>query len=180
MTRLAPTIRSVLTFGAVCLLLGGLLAIVIGAVSLVSGRGEPQLRVSQGGEVAIPEAGLFGGSVMAYTGSPAGAGPRQLGCEVITEDGALASSLRMGAFDHALRDPITVDGTTWYPLTEVDLTSSPATLRCPGDVLSPAGVAEPSTFGGLTNLVSWTAFSFGLISISMGAIALVALRLTRR
>lgn len=66
MTRLAPTIRSVLAFGAVCLLLSGLLAIVIGAVSLAAGRGEPQLRVSQGGEVAIPEAGLFGGSLMVY------------------------------------------------------------------------------------------------------------------
>ena len=180
MTRLSRTIRIVLAIGAVCMILGGAVAIIIAAATLVSGRQEPQLIVSQGNEVAIPEAGLFGGSVMVYTGSPAGGNPHQLGCDLIEEDGDRAQLTRMSSFDHALKDPIAFDGTTWYPFTEVDLQSSPATLQCPGEGLSTAGVSQPSLFGGAANLVTWSAFSSGLISICVGTLALIVLRRTTR
>lgn len=181
MTRFTSTLRFVLVLAGVSMVLAGLAGVAVGAVTLWSGSDEVRLDVSTGPEVTVPAAsGVLGGSVMVYTARPAGESPRMLGCELVEADGDVASGTRLGAFDHALDDPVTVDGTTWYPFTQIELGSDPATLRCPGDLLSSAGVSQQSTFGGMTTFIGAFALGSGLLSLVLGVGALLAVRLVRR
>lgn len=181
MTRFTSRLTFVLLFGGISMVVGGLAAMAIGAVTLVSAPDEVRLEVSSGPELVIPEeSGFLGGSVMVYTASPAEDSPTFLGCELVEADGDVASATKLGGLDYALGEPVTVDGTTWHPFTEIDLMPRPATLRCPGDVLAPAAISQQSTFGGSTTLIGSFALGAGLFALVMGVLALLASRVVRR
>ncbi|WP_162802782.1 hypothetical protein [Ornithinimicrobium avium] len=173
---MTPTRRTVLRLGAVCMIVAGVLLLGVGAWAALSARDAPELTVSDGPEVVLPEAGVLGGSVTVYVDGPVEDGPSQLGCEVLRADGDVAQGTRMDAFTHALADPVTVEGATWHPLTEVDLFPAPATLSCPDELLSPAALSAPSTFGGDSLLVAGAALGFAPVGIVIGAVALLVLR----
>lgn len=158
----------------------GLAAMAVGAVTLAQGNDPVRLSVAQGPDVHVPAvSGLWGGSVTVYIRQPASDSPRMLGCELVEADGEQASGTRIGNFDFALGDPVTVDGTTWYPFTEIDLRSAPATLRCSGDVLTSAAVSEQSTFGRSSTFIGYFALGSGAIGLILGVVALIAARMVR-
>lgn len=175
MTRFSSVLRLVLLVAGVSLVIGGVASIVVGGVTLAQGNDPVRLTVTEGPEAAVPPAsGLLGGSVMVYTAEPATDSPRRLGCELIEDDGDVASGTRVGNFDFALGDPITVEGTTWHPFTQIELRSEPATLTCPGDTLTPAALSEQSTFGRSTTTVGLVALGAGVLGLVMGVPALIA------
>lgn len=176
LSSLSPSPRAVLRLGAISLIVAGVLSLLVGAWALTSALGEPELAPSQGEDVAIPAAGTWGGSVTVYVDRPVEDGPGRLGCEVVEADGDIASGTRMEAFTFALADSVHVHGVTWHPLTEIDLASQPATLRCDGDLLSTAAVSAPSTFGGLSLLVAVAALGFAPVALVLGVVVLVLLR----
>ena len=177
MRHRSVTVRVVLLVAGVSMVVAGLAGIVVGGVALRSSVEPVRLTQVSGPEFTIPAAsGVFGGSVMVYTAEPAGASPRALDCRLVEDDGDVASGTRLGAFDHALADPVTVDGTTWHPFTQVELRSDPATLQCSGDTLTSAALSEQSTFGRLTTLVGVVALGAGLLGIVGGVAALVVAR----
>lgn len=169
-----------LLIAGVSLLIGGVAAIVAGAAALSSGQQRPALSVVAGPSVDLPASSWRGGKVMVYTSRSMESGPRQSGCQLVEADGDIAQSTRMSSLDHALGEPVTVDGVDWHPFTEVELASSTATLECRGDTLTPAAVSTPSVFGGLSGGIGVFAVGTGLLLLALGAVALVARRLTGR
>lgn len=156
------------------MVVGGLASMIVGGLTLARGTDPVRLTVAEGTQVAVPaSSGLLGGSVMVYTAEPATDSPRRLGCELIEDDGDVASGTRVGNFDFALGDPITVEGTTWHPFTQIELRSEPATLTCPGDTLTPAALSEQSTFGRSTTTVGLVALGAGVLGLVMGVVALI-------
>src|SRR5699024_8368289 len=116
MPSFSSTLKFVLLLAGASLIVGGLASIVVGGVTLAQGTDPVRLTVAEGAQVVIPaSSGVLGGSVMVYTAEPATDSPRTLGCELVEEDGDVASGTRIGNFDFALGDPVTVDGATWYP-----------------------------------------------------------------
>ncbi|WP_338749373.1 hypothetical protein [Janibacter alittae] len=175
MTRFSSVLKLVLLVAGVSLVVGGVASIIVGGVTLAQGNDPVRLTVSEGPEVVIPsDTGLLGGSVMVYTAEPASDSPRTLGCELIEDDGDVASGTRVGDVDFALGDPVTVEGTTWYPFTQVELQSEPATLTCSGDTLAGAALSEQSVFGRSTALVGLVALGAGVLGLAMGIPALIA------
>lgn len=174
MSTFSSRLRFVLFFGGLCMVLGGLVALGIGVGTLSSAGGEADLSVSEGSDVAIPSSrGIFGGSVMVYSSTPVEDAPQRMGCELVEADGDLAQITRMGNVDHLLADPVTVDGATWYPLTEVKTVSQPATLRCPSGQFSSLAVSEASTFGRMSSAVGFFAVASGVLALVVGALAVV-------
>lgn len=177
----SSTLRSLLLIAGVSLLIGGAAALLVGALALSSGQQRPALSVVAGTSVELPaSSGMFGGKVMVYTSGPMDSGPAELGCQLVEADGDIAQSTRMSFLDHALGDPVSVDGVAWYPFTEVELASSAATLECRGNTLARAATSTPSVFGGLTSGIGAFAVGTGVLMLALGAAALVARRLTRR
>lgn len=171
------TTRTMLLLAGVSMLIGALATVVVAAIALRSGLADPKVTVWSGPRVEVPQARLFGGSVTVYTAERSGDSPHELGCRLVDADGAVAQSTRLSGFTHALGDPITVDGATWYPFTEVDLGTSRATLECPGTtVLRPAAVSAPSTFGGSATMIGTFAAGSAVLLLGGGTLALVAAR----
>lgn len=175
MTPFSSVLKLVLLVAGASLVIGGVASIIVGGVTLAQGNDPVRLTVTEGPEVAVPsDSGLLGGSVMVYTPEPASDSPRMLGCELIEDDGDVASGTRIGNVDFALGDPITVEGTTWHPFAQIELRSEPATLTCSDDTLSPAALSEQSTFGRSTTLIGLVALGAGILGLVMGIPALIA------
>lgn len=181
--RMAPfsaRLRFILLLAGVSMVVVGLASMAVGAVALAQGNDPVRLTVAQGSGVQVPAvSGLWGGSVTVYTREPVSDSPRMLGCELVEADGDQASGTRIGNFDFALGDPVTVDGTTWYPFTEIDLRSAPTTLRCSGGVLTSAAVSEQSTFGRSSSFIGYFALGSGAIGLILGVVALITARMVR-
>lgn len=171
-------LRTVLLVGAVCIVLAGLASLVLGLTTLARSSGEVELTVTEQ-PVAVPTAGLFGGSTMVYAGAQVDQGPRELGCELVDDRGTAQSQTRLDQLSHALGDPLTVDGVTWYPLTEVSLASRPATLSCPA-IPGQLAVADGGTFGGDSRMIGAFATGTGLLFFLLGAVGVGVLGLAGR
>lgn len=181
MTRSTSTLKFVMLVAGVSLVLVGLAAVAVGAVLLTEGNDSVRLTVVEGPEVPIPEEStLLGGSVTVYTPERPTKSPSMLDCELIESDGEPASGTRVGNFTFALSDPVTVDGATWYPLTEIELRSESATLRCPGGDLSTVALSQESTFGRSTTLIGAVAVGAGLLGLVLGSGGLLVARAVRR
>lgn len=115
-----------------------------------------------------------------YTETPSPDSPFRLGCELVRADGELARSTRIDDFTHALADPVTVDGTTWYPFTEIAVLSEPATMRCPGADLASVALSQESTFGGATTAIGVVALGSGLLALVLGTGGLLTAWVVRR
>lgn len=175
MAGFTSTLKFVLLLAGASMVIAGLGAMAVGGVTLAQDNDPVQLTVASGPEVAIPAAsGVLGGSVTVYTTARATDSPTMLGCELVEDDGELASGTRIGDFDFALGDPVTARGATWYPFTEIELESQPATLRCSGDILSSAAVSEQSTFGRSSTFIGGFALGSGLLALVLGIVALLA------
>lgn len=168
-------LKFVLLLSGVSLVVVGLAAMSVGVVTLAQSNDPVRPTAVQGPDVPIPEAsGLLGGSVMVYTAEPSSDSPYMLECELVDADGAAESGTRIGNFDFALGDPVTVGGTTWYPFTEIELRSEPATLRCAGDTLASAALSQQSTFGRSSTVIGLVALGAGVLGLVMGIPALIA------
>lgn len=181
MTPLTSTLKLVMLVAGVSLVLGGLAAVAVGGVLLAEGNDPVRVTVVSGPEVPIPaESTLLGGSVTGYTAERPTESPAMLDCELIEHDGEQASGTRIGDFAFALSDPVTVDGTTWYPFAEIEVRSEPATLRCPGGDLSTVALSQESTFGPSTMLIGAVALGAGVLGLVMGSGGLLVAWAARR
>lgn len=172
--RFSSTLKFVLLLAGASLVVAGLAAITVGGVTLVRDAQQVRLTEVSGPQVPIPaSSGLFGGSVMVFTEAPSSDSPRESGCELVEADGDVASGTRIGAFDFALEDPVTVDGTTWYPFTQVELGPRPATLGCADGTLATAALSEQSTFGRMSTFIGVFALGSGVVALVMGVPALI-------
>lgn len=85
----------------------------------------------------------------------------------------MTSGTRIDSITAALTDPVTVDGTTWHPLAEIEMLPESATLRCPGDALASAALSHETTFGRSTTFIGLFALGFGLVALVLGSGAIV-------
>lgn len=182
MTRSTSTLTFVVMLVAgMSLVLAGLAAVTVGGVLLEEGNDPVRLTVVSGPEVPIPaQSTLLGGSVTVYTPERPTDSPAMLGCELIEHDGERASGTRIGDFDFALGAPVTLDGTTWYPFTQIEVLPQPATLHCPGDDLASAALSRESTFGRSTTVIGVVALVSGLMGLVLGAGGLLTAWVVRR
>lgn len=180
MTRFTSRLTFVMLLSGVSLVIGGLAMVAVGATFLMEGNKPVHLTVVTGPEIPIPaESTVLGGSVMVYIEAPAEESPFRLGCELVRADGELARSTRIDDFTFALGDPVTVDETTWYPFTEIEVLSEPATLRCPGVDLASVALSQESTFGRSTTFIGMIALGSGLFALVLGTGALLTAWLVR-
>ena len=180
-TRFVATLHLVLLVAGVSLVLVGLASTVAGGLFLKEGNSAVRLSAASGPDVPIPaKSTVLGGSVTVYTPERATDSPVMLGCELVEADGDVASGNRIGGFDFALGDPVTVDGATWYPFAQIEVLPEPSTLRCSEADLTTLALSQESTFGRSTLAFGAIALGFGLFAIVLGAAALVAARMVRR
>lgn len=174
MAPVTSWVKFVAFFGGVCMVIAGLVMLVVGAVFLVEGNQPTRLTVVSGPELTIPaQSTVLGGSVMLYTEEPVEDPLFTRGCELVRADGKLTSGIRIDSIAAALMDPVTVDGTTWHPLAEIEVLAESATLRCPGDALASAALSHETTFGRSTTTIAVLALAFGLVALVLGSGAMV-------
>lgn len=162
--------RQVLTFGAVMLLI---LGVVLLPFALLLSRVEPGAATVDGPPITPPAPGLLGSTVMVYS-SVRGADQHDLGCELIDGSGDPVSGLPLNSIAGALADPVEVDGTTFYGAFEASDWPKDGTIEC--DQGTQFALGDVSLFGGLTELVRSVALGMAGLSLLLGAGALVVLR----
>ena len=162
--------RSVLTFGAVMLLL---LGVVLLPFALLLPRVEPGAATVEGPPITLPAPGLLGSSVMVYS-DVEDADDRDLGCELLDGSGDPVGGVPLNGIAGALADPVEVDGTTFYGAFEASDWPQGGTIECEQDAQFALG--DVSLFGGLTELIRSVALGTAGLSLLLGAAALVVLR----
>lgn len=181
MTLFSTRLKFVLVLSGVSMVVAGLAMLAAGAVFLVEGSQPVELTRVTGPEVPIPAQSTFlGGSVTVYTEAPTSKSPYMLGCDLVQADGELASGTAIGGLAYALGDPVTVDGTTWYPFTEIDVLPEPATLRCAEGDLASVALSQETTFGRTTTFIGVFGLGMGLVAVVLGALALLGGWMIRR
>lgn len=181
MSQFSSLLRVVMLVAGVSMVAVGVASVILGGVTLAETREPVELTVVEGSTVPIPENSSFwGGSVMVYTAAPAEESPNMLGCELVEADGDVASATRIGDFDRVLGEPVMVDGTTWYPFTEIEVRSEEATLSCSGDTLSSTAVSEQTTFGRSATFIGLIALGAGVAGLVLGSGALIVAWVVRR
>jgi hypothetical protein len=161
---------------------GGLLAIVLGLLSLGYGFAAPSLApdlpprpVPVDRPVALPRTGPFGGTLALY-GNPALSGARpslaQLGCTLRTRTGTIAGR-GLSASGAAGLDRLVVDGRALVPLLAITGTSSGSTISCPAGASQPLYLIVTT---GRRDLVPMAAFSFATLALVLGSAGLIAMR----
>lgn len=166
-------VRSVLLAGAVCITIAGLVALVLGLATLARADEQPRLTIADQ-PVSVPPAGLFGGFLQVYTAAPVERSPRELGCALVDDRGREQPPTRLDQLGHVLGEPVTLDGVTWHPLTEVSLASRAATLSCPG-VSSRLAVADGGVFGSDSRTIGAFATGTGVLFVLVGVIGTAVL-----
>jgi hypothetical protein len=171
--------RAALTFGAVMLLLAGVVLLPLSFV--LAGQGTPTVsRVDDPTSIALPQPGLFSGSVTVY-GRVSGDRPgvRDLGCRLLNRTGSEQPVAKLSDLATISTPPVELDGERLSALFEVRSYAPGSTVECSSaTTVAPLAVGGASTFGSAGGAVRLMAFGAGLLCLLLGAAALVVLRRT--
>lgn len=182
--RISAAQRTMLRFGAVMCLVAVLPA-TLAALLIDSDTSAAEVRrAADPAAVALPDLGVFGGSVTVYgrTGDAVVA-PSDLGCVLVDDTGEELNQAKVSHLSPSLRgtSSVTVDGEELRPLFEVRSYPDGARLACsdPG-AAEPLAVSDPNTFGSAALTVRVVAALAAVMFFAVGTVALLALRRPRR
>lgn len=159
-----------MTFGAVMMLIVGVLFLPF---ALLLPRVDPGARTVEGPPITLPAPGLLGSTVMVYS-SVKGADQRDLGCQLLDENGDEVGGLPLNSIAGALADPLEVDGTTFYGAFEASDWPKGGMIECAQGAQFALG--DISIFGGLTGLIRSVALGAAGLFLLLGGVALAVLR----
>lgn len=131
----------------------------------------------EGEVVELPRAGVFGGEVVVY-GATDSAGVRaaDLGCRLLNASGDEQSQARLSHLSQLGKPGIEV-GETLRPLFAVRKAPTGGVVECTDAVaVTPLAVGTPTTFGVLGGLVRAVAAAGAVVTLLLGATALLVLR----
>jgi hypothetical protein len=179
--RLSSAQVTMLRLGA-ALCLVAVVPLTLAALLIDSGApsGADVTLVDDPASYALPDAGLFGGSVTVYGATDApSTPPSDLGCVLLSEDGDELSTAKLSelAVVRAGTPAITVDGQRLQPLFEVKSYPDGALLACSDSAgAEPLAVSRPATFGSAALAVRVVAGAGALLFGVVGVVGLLAFR----
>ena len=172
-----PAQRTALTFGAVMLLLAGLV-LLPGSLVLAGPVSTPVTPVADSSSIALPRLGLFSGSVTVYGRVPGDTpGVRELGCRLLDRTGSELSLAKLNELAVIGTPSVELQGETLSPLFQIRHYPPGSRVECSSATsVSPLAVGNPSTFGSARGVIRAVAAGVGLLCLLLGGAALVVLR----
>ncbi|NPC95269.1 hypothetical protein [Nocardioides sp. zg-DK7169] len=177
--RLGPTQVLFLRLGAIACLLGAVVTAFVAITVDSTAPGSEAVSVADDPqEIALPDPGLFGSQVVVYGASgDTGVSPSDLGCRLLTRDGAEQSTARMSALRVLSTPAITVEDQRLDPLFTVGSYPRGSVLACSdAQAVAPMALSRPSTFGTAATMVRVSAVLATPTLLVVGVGGLLVLR----
>ncbi|MQW76346.1 hypothetical protein GHK92_10700 [Nocardioides sp. dk4132] len=177
--RLGPTQVLFLRLGAIACLLGAVVTAFVAITVDSAPPGSAEVSIADDPrEIALPDPGLFGSQVVVYGASgDTGVAPSELGCRLLTRDGAEQSTARMSELRVLSTPAVTVEDRRLDALFSVGSYPRGSVLACSdAQAVAPVALSQPSTFGSAATMVRITAALATPAFLAVGIGGLVLLR----